>query len=463
MSWLPTDLGASLALWLDATDADTVILRTDTDFVETWNDKSGNNNNVTQPEATRQPEYTALAIDGNTAVTFDGSNDSLDGSLAQTAFSIGMVATLTDNTFTAYYPIGFGGTTGILTGGTVVSQKAGMFNGSTVLSANESVPLNTPYLLTANGNASGRGISLNGQPQATDANAQNITGFRLGRRSNDFGPTPGPMGEIVITDTVLSVSDRQKLEGYLAWKWGGVPETRLWTPYDLGTSLALWLDAEDTDTITLNGSSVSQWNDKSGNGIDFSQASAAWQPNYTPVGIGGKPSLTFTDQKSLTNASWTLPSDNRSVFIVAHPTDVAQNVSYILDIELGRHLFLGSGQVFSGTFEPTADPISTPVERVYGFVTGPSNLFVYSDGNLLSSSGAASSVAVGGTIAVGSRFSKSISFYQGEISEIVFVNGAIATDDRQKLEGYLAWKWGLEGNLPAGHPYKSAPPTVEVY
>ena len=240
-----------------------------------------------------------------------------------------------------------------------------------------------------------------------------------------------------------------------------------WSPADLGASLALWLDAADASTITLQGGGgsgpggsdhVSQWDDKSGNGIDFSQASAAFQPNYTPAGIGGKPSLTFTGQQSLTNASWTLPSDNRSVFVVAHPTTTSRTSSYIIDIELGRHLFLGNGQVFSGTFEPTADPISTLVERVYGFVTGPSNLFVYSDGNLLSSSGAASSVAVGGSIAIGSRFSETISFYQGEISEIVFVNGAIATDNRQKLEGYLAHKWGLTANLPNGHPYKASAP-----
>ena len=31
----------------------------------------------------------------------------------------------------------------------------------------------------------------------------------------------------------------------------------------------------------------------------------------------------------------------------------------------------------------------------------------------------------------------------------------------QKMEGYLAWKWGLEGSLPVGHPYKSAPPRVD--
>ncbi len=29
----------------------------------------------------------------------------------------------------------------------------------------------------------------------------------------------------------------------------------------------------------------------------------------------------------------------------------------------------------------------------------------------------------------------------------------------RKAEGYLAWKWGLQGNLPSSHPYKNNPPT----
>jgi hypothetical protein len=29
-----------------------------------------------------------------------------------------------------------------------------------------------------------------------------------------------------------------------------------------------------------------------------------------------------------------------------------------------------------------------------------------------------------------------------------------------KAEGYLAWKWGLEGNLPVLHPYKNSAPIV---
>lgn len=57
-----------------------------------------------------------------------------------------------------------------------------------------------------------------------------------------------------------------------------------WTPADLGAGLALWLDADDAATITLNGSNVSQWRDKSGNGWHMSQAIAASQPAYVTGG-----------------------------------------------------------------------------------------------------------------------------------------------------------------------------------
>ena len=48
----------------------------------------------------------------------------------------------------------------------------------------------------------------------------------------------------------------------------------------------------------------------------------------------------------------------------------------------------------------------------------------------------------------------------GMIGEVVIVDGELSTEDRQKMEGYLAWKWGQVSKLPAAHPYKNAAPTV---
>lgn len=48
---------------------------------------------------------------------------------------------------------------------------------------------------------------------------------------------------------------------------------RLWTPAVFSKSeLLIWLDASDLGTITSASSLVSQWNDKSGNGVHVSEA-----------------------------------------------------------------------------------------------------------------------------------------------------------------------------------------------
>ena len=41
---------------------------------------------------------------------------------------------------------------------------------------------------------------------------------------------------------------------------------------------------------------------------------------------------------------------------------------------------------------------------------------------------------------------------------VVFKNILLNTLQRQKVEGYLAWKWSLQTSLPATHPYAKFPP-----
>ena len=45
-----------------------------------------------------------------------------------------------------------------------------------------------------------------------------------------------------------------------------------------------------------------------------------------------------------------------------------------------------------------------------------------------------------------------------QVAEMLVYNTAVSTLNRQKCEGYLAWKWGLQGNLPSTHPYKGSAP-----
>ena len=45
-----------------------------------------------------------------------------------------------------------------------------------------------------------------------------------------------------------------------------------------------------------------------------------------------------------------------------------------------------------------------------------------------------------------------------DVAEIVLYTSVLTTLQIQIIEGYLAWKWGLQTNLPVGHPYKSSAP-----
>jgi hypothetical protein len=93
-----------------------------------------------------------------------------------------------------------------------------------------------------------------------------------------------------------------------------------WTPAALGSALALWLDAADASTITLNGSTVSQWRDKSGNARHVSQATAANQPTLTASGLNGKPVLTFDGVDDYLAAASPLIGTTHSLFILFTPT-----------------------------------------------------------------------------------------------------------------------------------------------
>lgn len=54
----------------------------------------------------------------------------------------------------------------------------------------------------------------------------------------------------------------------------------------------------------------------------------------------------------------------------------------------------------------------------------------------------------------------STTLFKGILGETVIVNRVLTTDERQKLEGYLAWKWGVQSYLPPSHPWVAGPPTV---
>lgn len=81
------------------------------------------------------------------------------------------------------------------------------------------------------------------------------------------------------------------------------------------SGLAAWYDASNAGSVTLNGSTVSQWNDLSGNGRHQTQATASLQPNYTASGLNGKATLTTTGTQWMQSAAFA-SSTAATVFLV---------------------------------------------------------------------------------------------------------------------------------------------------
>ena len=92
--------------------------------------------------------------------------------------------------------------------------------------------------------------------------------------------------------------------------------------------------------------------------------------------------------------------------------------------------------------------------------SGPMSLFL--DGVCLGTVAQAWSPAAGNAtsaLQIGQqRFDSLVGAFDGEIAEVLCYQGDVGVTDRQKIEGYLAHKYGIAGNLPSNHPYKNIVP-----
>ena len=62
---------------------------------------------------------------------------------------------------------------------------------------------------------------------------------------------------------------------------------------------------------------------------------------------------------------------------------------------------------------------------------------------------------------IGAKNSGSVqNMFNGYMTEVIMYQGQLTTSDRQKVEGYMAHKFGVQTNLPLNHPYRRIQPTV---
>lgn len=262
----------------------------------------------------------------------------------------------------------------------------------------------------------------------------------------------------------------------------GGPE--LWTPAQITTQL--WFDAADASTVTI-ATGVSQWNDKSGNARHVVQATGANQPTYGAVLLNSLPVLTYdaTDALRKTSATAGLAQDVGavSIYSVRRFTDLLSNASSPVIIAISANTTVtaraatycseADDQERMGGIRTDGQAFQAPATSMavnnawslhvahFNYASAQASAFKNGSAALaptaFQNAGNTSNTAPA-TIGVGCWVDGSLSM-KGNIAEVI-VTHTIDTTQRQLIEGYLAWKWGLQASLPVGHPYAGAPPIL---
>lgn len=247
--------------------------------------------------------------------------------------------------------------------------------------------------------------------------------------------------------------------------------SKLWTPAQITTSL--WLDAADSSTITTVSGAVSQWNDKSGNNRNAAQATAASRPAYVSNLLNALPGVTFdgsNDWLESTSATLLPSAATDYTMLVVCSMTTRQYGSVFMHTTSNRNFGLQQNNanvlVYCGNDNNTyiACPRGTAVGidcAVYQASASPRLTYRLNGSNVSGSS--TGTVPASLTPATGIYvLGRTIANYELNCSlfELIVCPSNSSPSNYQMLEGYLAWKWGLTANLPAGHPYKSAAPTV---
>ncbi len=259
--------------------------------------------------------------------------------------------------------------------------------------------------------------------------------------------------------------------------------SQYWTPSLLDTR-AIWLDASDLTSIVTSGQYVTRWN---------SQLDSTWsaRPFDNPPTADSRPKSGVATINDLNAISFDAVDDDLLTYkngIRRALADVDQGAQYSKEAVFivarrnapssSRWLSAGvSGNRNFGTFFPGLGvnrmildigpnrvdyyyPAAFPAVGLFSFFvdsTAPSSELFF-NGTRVSLDTTPFDMFAGRQDGVGGT---TIGPGSGDdFGEVLVLREVPDRTTRQKIEGYLAHKWGLTGGLPADHPHKFAPPGV---
>jgi len=250
------------------------------------------------------------------------------------------------------------------------------------------------------------------------------------------------------------------------------------------SNLTQWLDSTDISTLYTNsggtiqvtntGQNVAFWRDKSGSNNNVLQNGAIAVPTYDATVIGSRNALNFASSRMLKSS--TTPNKSLNVTFIMVGVVKATINSYGTfwahfagadhdsnSISLRRPNIANKITWYTNTRNDFNLNYTTDVPVIYtGTMANGSNLF-FQQFNSVGSTSINSNMGTGittgaGNLWVGNDETTATSYANSVIGEILYYQSVLTQNDINTVQGYVAWKWGLEGVLPVDHPYKSAAP-----
>lgn len=515
----PIDL-PNCILWLDG--ADSSMVGVSGTSVTAWNDKSGLQNNLTTISANRptySPTTGGITFTSSLGTVIRGA---LSGGPYTNPVSMFVVSSITLAASATFNPrfvvLGTSGASGTFMAGqfnVINNQNTGSVprystyanNGANPTGLPDFINVQTSIPTTFNsvgifGNLStyvGTNLTnntfLNGNTSANSSinttwtvSSPYVTSYgyiALGNNTNGGAVGAdcfsGIIYEVMLFTRTVSTSERQQIEGYLAAKWRlssllptahpyrllrALPSTPVFVPTQL-TGVQLWLDGADpagNQTRPANNSSLSTWVDKSGLGRN---ATAGTSPTWSSVG-----GVVFNGTNTVLNVGSSgglFVNVNYTIFAVETLNATGGYLVGDTTVNSGgapsASLHIGYRSTANLTFAQYSDDIEitglsgTGIRRLWAFNSPSTAVFptrnVRQAGTVV---GTRARVALSAMtqLVVGSSFGAN--FYNGTIHEIIGFTGDLTISQIQRVEGYLAHKWGLQNSLPATHPFRKFRP-----
>ena len=242
--------------------------------------------------------------------------------------------------------------------------------------------------------------------------------------------------------------------------------------------MALWYDAADAATITLSGSYVTAWADKSGGARTANSPGPNLTTNAPTIALSNQNSLNGIRFSASPGTCLNIPSFSSG------PITVFLMLKYIAVTDAGIAFYISqSGQSLVWRFTTDSGIQSLAVDYGAGsrryYMNPPvantnAHMMVLSmpvsaDGTLWIDGTQGTKTSPAPQVGSGSFIqgclgaynqSPTNASYDGYVYEVIWYTGQLSTSNRQNIEGYLAWKWGIQSSLPNTHPYYSSAPVL---